>query len=650
MSWETELIDLYEKNSDKIGKIEYRGKIPYVLLPPFHTTVTAQICVTIDSNGNFITANEVTQDDNLTIVPVTEKSGSRTSGKEPHPLCDNLRYLAGDYKEYYKDDGICNELYMDQLKKWAESDFSHEKVKAIYLYLKKASLIKDLVSQRIIDLDENNQIDSEKKIQKTVQTKAFVRFIVNDLDVLFSEDPEECWKDRTLQEAYIKYIRSQQKEKQLCYLSGDMEEITYLHSKKIRNEGDGSKLISSNDEQNFTYRGRFTTKEEAFAVGSETSQKIHNALKWIIRRQGTFFDELVMVTWESNQQNMPKWEKDTDAIVSEYEKEESEKDIDKDLEEDADFTKDINKVSDGNPLTAQKFSEALSGYGKKIENTSSMVLLGFDAASPGRLAMVENMYLDSSRYLENIKKWHEECAWIHSKWKDKKWISFFGMVGVKDIADLLFGVENKGSISIVDKNGKKMYAEVVKRVLPCIWNGQKIPYDYVCRAVERASSPLSYKERRNWEQILTLACSMVKKNRKDRKKENWEMALDITQKNRSYLYGRLLAVADRIEYRTYDEKDAARVTNAKRYMSIFSKRPYETWMLIEENIQPYMNKLKIQERIYYEKLLNDICELFEADSFSDNSKLEGLYLLGFHSQSYDLRKKKEDSKEEKQGE
>lgn len=47
MSWVNELIDLYEINSDKIGVIEYRRDMPYVLLPPFHTTVTAQITVTI---------------------------------------------------------------------------------------------------------------------------------------------------------------------------------------------------------------------------------------------------------------------------------------------------------------------------------------------------------------------------------------------------------------------------------------------------------------------------------------------------------------------------------------------------------------------------------------------------------------------------
>lgn len=128
------------------------------------------------------------------------------------------------------------------------------------------------------------------------------------------------------------------------------------------------------------------------------------------------------------------------------------------------------------------------------------------------------------------------------------------------------------------------------------------------------------------------------------------MALDKKQKDRNYLYGRLLAVADRIEYRTYDDGDKARVTNAKRYMSTFSQRPFETWKVIEENIQPYMNKLGIAERRFYENLLNDIYELFEVDSFKDNKKLNGLYLLGFHSQAYDLKLKKEDSKEKEEEE
>ncbi len=46
----------------------------------------------------------------------------------------------------------------------------------------------------------------------------------------------------------------------------------------------------------------------------------------------------------------------------------------------------------------------------------------------------------------------------------------------------------------------------------------------------------------------------------------------------------------------------ARVTNAKRYMSSFSQRPYETWKIIEESIQPYLNKLPRLQREFSWKI------------------------------------------------
>ena len=160
--------------------------------------------------------------------------------------------------------------------------------------------------------------------------------------------------------------------------------------------------------------------------------------------------------------------------------------------------------------------------------------------------------------------------------------SYYGVPGVRDIADILYGLESNGRITIVDKNGKKLYAELSRRLLPCIWNNRNIPYDLVMAAVHKASMPQAYKERYNWERVLTLACSFVKKNRYEREKEEWNVALNKECTIRDYLYGRLLAVADRIEYRTFEkEKDAARVTNAKRYMSSFSRDPLRHGRLLK---------------------------------------------------------------------
>lgn len=123
------------------------------------------------------------------------------------------------------------------------------------------------------------------------------------------------------------------------------------------------------------------------------------------------------------------------------------------------------------------------------------------------------------------------------------------------------------------------------------------------------------------------------------------MALDETCCRRDYLYGRLLALADRIEYRTF-EKENGRETNAKRYMNAFSQHPYRTWKILEEKLGAYWGQLKVTERLFYQRLLDEICEMFQIEEFENDKPLNGLYLLGFHNQSYALKKKREDSENE----
>ena len=540
MSWEEELIQLYDKNRSQVGAIQYKSfikngkeeRIPYVLLPPFHTTVTAQIQVTLSAEGEFLGASKVEGEDKLTIIPITEKSGSRTAGKAPHPLCDNLKYLAGDYGTYVQDNKgdveSCHALYMEELEKWHRSPFSHEKVDAIWSYLKKGVLIQDLLAEKVLLQKEDGYLGEEVKIEGVSQNMAFVRFIVRGKNGMkFGQNCDECWKDPSLWECFIQYYRSVEGEKELDYLTGEMQTASYLHSKKIRNEGDGAKLISSNDESNYTFRGRFTTKEQAFSIGSETSQKMHNALKWIIRKQGRSFDTLTMVTWESDLKDMPSWDVDTETIssaaVSEPTLEESEDDFSSQFQDDIPEgwgdEENETSLSDGNPMTARQFYSALEGYRKQVENTSRMILMAFDAATTGRLSLAEYKTLETERYLDNIQKWHEQCGWLQWKYKEGHRKGYFGVPGVRDIADILYGLESNGRLTIVDKNGKKLYAQLGRRLLPCIWNNRNIPYDLVMTAVNRASMPQAYKERYNWERVLALACSFVKKNRYEREKE-----------------------------------------------------------------------------------------------------------------------------------
>lgn len=667
MNWIAELCDLYEKNQALAGIL--KDDEP-VLLPPYHTTVAAQITVTLDKDGNFLDAETVSNEikDKLTIIPVTEKSASRTAGIEPHPLCDNLKYLAGDYAEYVteKDCSQNHTLYMDQLEKWVNSPYSHKKVEAIWYYLQKNSLMSDLLKAGALKEDENGKISGKAKIQIVAQTEAFVRFRIvtgklPDRNMLANEDGKyfsECWKDRTLQKSYIDYCCSQQDKMGLSYLTGEVTQISYLQPKKIRNEGDGAKLISANDESNYTFRGRFANKEEAFAIGYEDSQKAHNALKWIIRKQGCNYGSMCLVTWESNLEEIPDWQAGTDEICAKAEEVgwnakadldngvDPDEEVDLDNRDDTDEEIDLN-VAEKKPIIgevgAAQFQRALYGYQRKLDQSSKTVIMAFDAATTGRLAMMEFRDYASSRYLKALKSWYERCSWVHQKSsKEKGRYTFEGMVGIRDAAELLYGTEQNGYFSL--KGKEERYKDVAKRWMPCILEGREVPEDMVRLAVQRASSPMSFDSRFLWERILTLACSLVRQQYIAKRKGDWTMALDVTCTKRDYLYGRLLALADRIEYRTYDKEDG-RQTNAKRYMCAFSQHPFRTWKVIEEKLEPYLVRLSVPERRFYQNLMNEICNCFAVEDYENDAPLSGLYLLGFHNQAFALKDKKKEENE-----
>lgn len=122
------------------------------------------------------------------------------------------------------------------------------------------------------------------------------------------------------------------------------------------------------------------------------------------------------------------------------------------------------------------------------------------------------------------------------------------------------------------------------------------------------------------------------------------MAYDPTCTDRSYLFGCLLAIADKAERDTYD-KNEKRVTNARRLWNAFSSRPYQTWQIIEERLEPYLEKDPwIMTK--YTKHINEIMDKMSPEDFADNSKLSPLYLIGYHHYNALLWNGKEDNNEE----
>lgn len=108
------------------------------------------------------------------------------------------------------------------------------------------------------------------------------------------------------------------------------------------------------------------------------------------------------------------------------------------------------------------------------------------------------------------------------------------------------------------------------------------------------------------------------------------MAYDPNETDRSYLFGCLLAIADAAEYASYEKEDKGkRITNAKRYWSMFAKRPSTTWLIIYDRLLPYLKKLG-DSSIKYTRMMNEVKAKLPLEAFSDNSPLTSAYLLGYH--------------------
>ncbi len=627
MTWLANLYKTYEDNRHAIGQFERRhNDQEYTLIPIAHTTQSAHIEVAIDGDGHFLFAKVIDKKDAITVIPCTEASANRTSTPVPYPLFDKLIYVAGDFTKFggIIKKGTPHTDYMRQLQAWCESPYAHHKVISVYKYLRKGQLIEDLIREKIIVVDENNRmikkwnrVMMEKygetppifQVLTDEQTSAFVRFTVN----IPGDTEPRLWRDRTVQESYIKFYSEQLSDEDLCYVTGKVLPYADKHSSKIRHSADRSKLISANDTRGFTFRGRFVTSRDAVSISYEVSQKAHNALKWLIAKQGYMLDGKVFLVWGigRNDLRMP------DPLGGTF-----------DLYGETDWTEGDRTHKE----YAVQVRRAIAGYRSDLKYATNINIMILDAATPGRMSI--NYYRDMNKelFLDRLQRWHETCYWLHP-YKDSengKMRMIYGSPPVKEIAYAAFG----------SKTNDKMIKSLMERMLPTIIDGRKVPQDIIRSVFYRASNPVSM-ETWEWEKTLSIACALIKKGYEE---ERFDVTLDPGNRSRDYLFGRLLAVADVLERSALDREEDKRATNAIRYMNAFAQRPARTWTIIQSNLQPYQARLG-QRAQYYNRLLDEIGSQIRPDDFTDKP-LAGLYLLGFYSQRYELYRSKKDKQTE----
>jgi len=261
-----------------------------------------------------------------------------------------------------------------------------------------------------------------------------------------------------------------------------------------------------------------------------------------------------------------------------------------------------------------------------LGDTSGVVVMGLDSATQGRMAITFYRELTGSAFLRRIDHWHETCSWTHNyrfvEDKDNKktkgrYLRFVGAPALRDIAEAAYG-------SRVDDKLKK---STVERLLPCIIDGQQIPRDIVDSAVRRACNRVGM-EGWEWNKTISIACALFNKLNE---MEGYDMALDPNRRTRDYLYGRLLAIADRLEGHALYKAGEKRDTNAARYMQQFADRPNKTWRQIYLSLAPYMARLGGAK--YYKDIMDEVmCKFDPVEDFNSDRPLSGEFLLGYHCQ------------------
>ena len=601
MSWMQKLYQTYEY-------VQEQGLDDEDLALPFHMSKAVHLKVILNDKIELVGAERF---DGKKQVPiqVTEKSSKRAGSTiASYALHDSLQYIAKTAENYLtieylskvaeKDNGKkwkeflagsnedkqkfadtekakykdCFEFYEKQLSDWTKFGNLKE-IKIVLQYIQKGSLIEDLLEKQIFSFKDN--ILSAEKDDPFSLTIVWAVEIPNGLH-------SNLWNKRCIQNQWIEYQESliqKGRHKSLCCITGDLDYPTEAYPKINAN----AKLVSANDDTGFTFRGRFYGDKDdgakselgsqAVILGKNASQKAFNALKWLINRQGIRNGKQVILAWSSNCIS------DEDELLSNLYQGD---DIYTSL-----FAKDkIDHSADLGLKTVEQLKKKFHGYKEKLAANEQISLLMVDEPSKTGGRMSLTFYQEKLRddYFRDLDEWQDDFAW-YQEYKSS-WV--FAAPSLERIAEVVL---TKTEFEDKDrKSRRQLYA----RLLPVIAGGTsvQIPEDLVRQSFQAACNPFANHRLEdgekirsaNWQRNIGVACALYKgwhaRHHNLSQRRTYPMSLDTENRSRDYLYGRLIAQAESMEwyalYLQNGKKTPTRATNAERYFQQFAQRPYST--------------------------------------------------------------------------
>ena len=591
----------YASNLSRVGCYYKDDAEP--LAPISHILTASDLEITLDRNGRFEAACAVGKDEPKIIIPVTQESAGRTSGACAHPLCDQLCYLAPS-------DKIKHALYLDGLQQWAESEYGHPMLGAILAYVQTGSILSDLAGCGLIRLKPDGDPENGKLL---------VRWRVLGMD----QEPR-CWRNKDLFQSFVDYYTAalSKGESGLCMVTGAQAPVARQHPKGVVPLFGNAKLISANDRDGFTYRGRFIDAWQATTVSYAASQQAHNVIKWLAANQGVIIGGRTFLCWSPEGVRIPTAH---GRFRSRYGDE---------------------LVQTKPSAYHEQLRKTLQGWRSTLPDNAQTVIAVLDAPTTGRLSLTYFRELQASDFLDRLKNWDDRCCWHRGK------------LGIQspslyEIVNCAYGNEreSKGTYRLVADD--KLIKQQVTRLLACRIDSGRMPSDIVRLLVDRASSPHAFRLE-VWRNILYAACCAVQIFYFQLKGEIC-MELPLDKMDRSFQFGRLLAVMDQAERDFYynaslrgtQEAQQVRTTNAIKLMDQFRQRPLEISEELNRKLRTaYLPRLRKWQQDRYERTSQDVTVILSGFPDGDlNRPLTGLYLIGYNLQMAAFYAKREENPE-----
>ena len=644
------LVKTYDKSLEAGLVDNYNGN-DSVILPLYHNSIVSTgeniLKISIDRDSNFVKSSFLVKDEKI-IFPVSLDSVNRTSNSMPHMLVDNCSYIASYNEERHKD-------YMDALENWiAEEKDTEIKdfIRIIYNYIKKENFIYEALRYAlgvdVLKLTDKASIleytfinDKNKETTKKLELdKIYLEFEVVDFKNL---EDYSVTKYKKLHQVHINNVRNSITKNGICNITGKEDYIVDKHRGILGN----SKLISAVKQ---SYIGRFKEGSDVISIGYETSEKAHLMLKYLMDNKNSS-------KWLGGQQYIVNWFSDdvrndkklfiTSANPNIAGVDESDEfDIDKIEAEDA--TMDTFKaVYSENEKVANSFITGVD----KVPKDSRYSALILEKVNDGRSSIRYFKELQTSQLYENLEKWSNTYYYytlVNNNFL-KKTPSIFS------ILDAAYGTEREKKLVNDNDSFKK---DQLQKMIISIIEGKEMPKNIIKAIDMNIRKKLNYKN--TWNILQSIALAVLR----DSSKEENEDMLDRDNLDRSYLYGRLLAVYEMIERLTFDaakygdgektkKSEAIRLTNADRYWTSFTKNPLQMTKVLDEKTKTYMNKLKATNPGFAKLLEREKADIFiklgelGISEKEDNKALSSRFLYGYYAEKRFGLKNNDINKEEK---